>query len=81
MICGGLPSYSYIFLFVCVDVPADGYSVELGQREPPQRRGVILATGQMIRFSFCILAGSDHANIFINPEPSMSVMSSADLFV
>jgi len=39
------------------DVPADGYSVELGQLEPPERRGSILATGQMIRFSFSVLAG------------------------
>ena len=34
------------------DVPADGYSVELGQLEPPERRGQILATGQRVRFSF-----------------------------
>lgn len=39
------------------DVPADGYSVELGQLEAPESRGQILATGQMIRFSFSILAG------------------------
>jgi Na+/melibiose symporter-like transporter len=39
------------------DVPADGYSVELGQMEPPESRGQILVTGQRIRFSFCILAG------------------------
>lgn len=39
------------------DVPADGYSVELGQREPPETRGQILATGQLVRFSFCVLAG------------------------
>eukprot|EP01039_Chlorochromonas_danica_P003362 gene3362-3685_t len=39
------------------DVPADGYSVELGQLEPKERRGQILATGQRIRFSFCMVAG------------------------
>jgi hypothetical protein len=31
------------------DVPADGYCVELGQREPPEKRGQILATGQFVR--------------------------------
>lgn len=39
------------------DVPADGYCVELGQIESPERRGQILATGQRIRFTFCIVAG------------------------
>jgi hypothetical protein len=39
------------------DVPADGYSVELGQMEPPHQRGQILATGQRVRFFFCIVAG------------------------
>lgn len=39
------------------DVPADGYSVELGQLEPPETRGTILATGQRIRFSCCVLSG------------------------
>ena len=31
--------------------------MELGQRESPEQRGQILATGQRVRFSFCILAG------------------------
>eukprot|EP00981_Chlorochromonas_danica_P001508 scaffold326_cov169-Ochromonas_danica.AAC.9 len=39
------------------DVPADGYCVELGQLEKPEQRGQILATGQRIRFSFCMVAG------------------------
>lgn len=39
------------------DVPADGYSVELGQLEPKEQRGQILATGQRVRFTFCIVAG------------------------
>ena len=39
------------------DVPADGYSVELGQQEPPEKRGQILATGQLIRFSCSTFAG------------------------
>jgi len=39
------------------DVPADGYSVELGQLESHEQRGQILATGQRIRFTFSVLAG------------------------
>jgi hypothetical protein len=39
------------------DVPADGLSVELGQMEAEHERGQILATGQRIRFTFCIIAG------------------------
>ena len=39
------------------DVPADGYCVELGQLETKERRGQILATGQRIRFTFCVVAG------------------------
>jgi hypothetical protein len=37
----------HCFLMVS-DVPADGYSVELGQMEPPEQRGQILATGQVV---------------------------------
>ena len=37
------------------DVPADGYCVELGKRERPEHRGQILATGQLVRFSFCVV--------------------------
>ena len=39
------------------DVPADGYCVELGQREDKESRGQILATAQRIRFSFSVLSG------------------------
>jgi hypothetical protein len=39
------------------DVPADGYCVELGQLESPEHRGQILATGQRVRFFFCVIAG------------------------
>jgi hypothetical protein len=39
------------------DVPADGYSVELGQIESKECRGQILATGQRVRFTFCVVAG------------------------
>ena len=40
------------------DVPADGYSVELGKLESPEQRGQVLATGQRIRFCFSLLAGA-----------------------
>lgn len=39
------------------DVPADGYSVELGQLERPDERGVILSTGQVLRFASTMFAG------------------------
>lgn len=58
------------------DVPADGYSVELGQLEPIERRGQILATGQMIRFSFSVLAGVIQAVLLNGPttnEPGCPV--------
>lgn len=38
-------------------VPADGYSIELGQLEPPHQKGQILITGQRIFFIFCVVAG------------------------
>ena len=37
-------------------MPADGYCVQLGRMEPPKCRGTILATGQIVRFSFSIFA-------------------------
>lgn len=58
------------------DVPADGYSVELGQLEPPDRRGVILATGQMVRFSFSVIAGLIQALLLNGPstnEPGCAI--------
>jgi MFS family permease len=39
------------------DVPADGYSVELGQLESLEQRGQILVVGQKIQYVFCIVAG------------------------
>ena len=39
------------------DVPADGYSVELGQLEKAHERGIILSTGQYIRFLATMCAG------------------------
>jgi len=42
---------------ILADVPADGYSVEIASLEKEHERGQILATGQRIRFSFCVVAG------------------------
>lgn len=39
------------------DVPADGYSVEIASLEKEDERGQVLATGQRVRFTFCIVAG------------------------
>lgn len=60
------------FFAMFSDVPADGYSVELGQLEPKERRGQILATGQMIRFLFCILAGSIQSLLLNGPTTNDS---------
>jgi hypothetical protein len=55
---GWLVTLMFVQCFLMLsDVPADGYSVELGQLEPPEQRGQILATGQRIRFTFCMIAG------------------------
>ena len=56
------------FFAMFSDVPADGYSVELGQMESKEQRGTILATGQMIRFIFCILAGAIQAFLLNGPS-------------
>jgi hypothetical protein len=38
------------------NVPADGLSVELAKLESADEKGKILATGQLVRYLFCILA-------------------------
>lgn len=57
------------------DVPADGYSVELGQLEPKEQRGQILATGQRIRFTFCIVAGFIQMFLLNGPTTNSSSCS------
>eukprot|EP00605_Chrysophyceae_sp_TOSAG23-4_P000109 GSChrysophyteH1.ASY1.ANO1.119.1 assembled CDS len=54
------------------DVPADGYSVELGQLETEQERGQILATGQRIRFLVGIFAGLLQATLVNSRETNRS---------
>ena len=50
------------------DVPADGYSVEIGQLEKPEERGQVLATGQRIRFFCTILGGLIQAFLVNGPS-------------
>lgn len=45
------------------DVPADGYSVELGRIEKEHERGTILSTGQFIRFLATMCAGVIQATL------------------
>jgi hypothetical protein len=55
------------FFAMMSDVPADGYSVELGKMEPKETRGTILAIGQRIRFTFCVVAGGIQAFLLNGP--------------
>jgi hypothetical protein len=59
-------------LMMFANVPADGYSVELGHLEPLESRGQILATGQRIRFTFCIVAGAMQTFLVNGPSTSAS---------
>ena len=54
------------------DVPADGYSVELGQLEQPDERGIILSTGQYIRFLATMAAGVVQAVLVNGPKTNAS---------
>jgi len=51
MIMLGLMCFFYIF----ATVSSDGMTIEFGKLEPPERRGYILTTGQMVRFASTIL--------------------------
>lgn len=53
--------YTMLLLVMCAfyifsDVAGDGMTIELSRYEPPESRGYILTTGQMIRFSSTIAA-------------------------
>lgn len=54
------------------DVPADGYSVELGKLESAEQRGQILATGQRVRFGFCVVAGVIQTFLLNGPSTNSS---------
>ena len=62
----GLSIATQAFMMLA-DVPADGYSVELGQLENEEERGVILSTGQFIRFLATMFAGVLQATL-VNGE-------------
>ena len=59
-------------MMMFANVPADGYSVELGHMESIENRGQILATGQRIRFTFCIIAGFLQTFLVNGPSTSDS---------
>ena len=72
-------SSTWILLSICTmvflmlaDVPADGYSVELGKLEKPEHRGQILATGQRIRFVSTMAAGFIQAFLVNGPSTNPS---------
>lgn len=49
-------------------VPADGYSIELGELEPLAQKGKILITGQRIFFIFCMVAGAIQSLLLNGPS-------------
>jgi hypothetical protein len=61
-----------MFFLILADVPADGYSVQLGQLEHPMERGQILATGQRIRFICYMLSGFIQAFLLNGPHTNPS---------
>ena len=63
----GLSIATQAFLMIA-DVPADGYSVELGQLEKEDERGIVLSTGQYIRFLSTMLAGVVQAVLVNGPK-------------
>lgn len=72
-----LSSWLVLLMFVQIfvmlsDVPGDGYSVELGQLESADQRGQILATGQRVRFFFCIVAGVIQTFLLNGPTTNSS---------
>lgn len=60
------------FCVMLSDVPADGYSVELGQLESKEERGQILATGQRVRFIFSMVAGVIQTFLLNGPTTNSS---------
>lgn len=64
--------YTMLLLVMCAfyifsDVAGDGMTIELSRYEPPESRGYILTTGQMIRFSSTI-AANIIGIVFMNGE-------------
>jgi hypothetical protein len=63
--------FSQCFMMLS-DVPADGYTVELGRLEPLEQRGQILATAQRIRYTFCVIAGLIESCLLNGPSTNDS---------
>lgn len=68
------PAYMYLMMGTCfcymfANVAADGLVVELSQLEPPERRGYIMTTAQMVRFG--TTAGILAFNAILTNGPAM----------
>lgn len=53
---GNFAAYMFLVMLMCffyifADVAGDGMTIELSKLEPPENRGYILTTGQMVRFA------------------------------
>jgi hypothetical protein len=59
-------------LLMIADVPADGYSVEIGQLEEESERGMVLANGQRFRFGCTVLGGLIQAMLVNGPTTNDS---------
>jgi hypothetical protein len=59
-------------LLMIADVPADGYSVEIGQLEGEAERGMVLSNGQKYRFAFTVLGGFIQAVLVNGPTTNDS---------
>lgn len=60
------------FCLMFVVVPADGYAVELGQLEPKESKGQIIATAQMIRVATNVLTGIFQVTLINGPSTNSS---------
>eukprot|EP00854_Cymbomonas_tetramitiformis_P019532 gene19532-23358_t len=54
--------------YIVADVNADGLTIEWSQKESPETRGRILATGQIVRFTFSCAAGLFNALLMNGPS-------------
>mmetsp|Transcript_95127 Transcript_95127/g.168048 ORF Transcript_95127/g.168048 Transcript_95127/m.168048 type:complete len:590 (+) Transcript_95127:35-1804(+) len=68
------------FFYMFADVAADGLTVEFSQLEPPETRGYILSTGQMVRFGFTGLVLFLNLILTNGPQMYPPGMSSSTLF-
>jgi len=78
-------SYMFLAMGMCVfymfaDVAADGLTVELSRLEPPESRGYILTTGQMVRFGSTGFVLMLNALLTNGPQMYPPSMTSSTLF-